>query len=1739
MRLLPILTIFFLLFACVSTAVAEEEDQLGYLNRLWTDYTYGNLIDDLNGTTQEAVTDISISELTAPVESENITALTTNDGVNLTITNDTHKITILDNSEYKYIKPVAILYSDVEPYLRDDNSVLMVHESDETGEVDATWIQYVNNSSGYAIFSDLPFSTVTIYPHANPLANSNFENWTSYSQGKNPDLWVNGSAGEIHGMNRSTDAASGNYSFSITSNTAYSMDGHVTQEYTPGVQVNLNTYAVKVKNINCTQGKLVLNGYNGVGDTYHNIYLANNYSNWTYVQFTVPYTLTWYGAMSIYTEGVNTGGTVLVDCVELTNSTAKTATETSDSTHYYQNYSYTPAEVYSPITLTSNYNSTNFTNWTNITSVTAKIDGTTRNTSRSNNTFYVDASGLSVASHAVNITITYTPASTPAVIYASSQSFGINTTSALTDYQLKTVLNNTTGVSTGSVIYTNGTTQADWDDIKFNLTVNDVDQNINCPYWLDPSLQTASSIPVFVKIPSIYANNTTGIKILYGNATTTTALSNGSAVFDFYDGFDEATLNSTSWLSPTSNYTVANGKLTIWSTVNRIIGKYAINTGTQVVMWSGNSTIANTHGSGITNVSSTTQSGTDRWQGHLASSPMAVYAYNGGTGGSTAMSPTTNMAANSFYTFEMRKTGSVLYGSIQNSTFSSSGSNSNSYVTAENVGYFYGTSLTNGHYMTYDYVAVRKYAAVEPTFRTLAPPVSAPVASFTKNNTGSNIPFGTAFTDSSTNTPTSWSWNFGDGTANSTEQNPTHQYTTAGTHIVILTAINAGGSHSTSQTITALPAKPVAGFTGNTTSGNYPLSVAFTDSSTNTPTSWAWSWGDGTANGTTQNPTHTYTTAGTYTVTLTATNAGGSGGYTRTNYITVGTPNPVANFTANATSGAVPKTIAFTDSTTNSPTSWAWSFGDGTNSTSQNPTHTYSSAGVYTVILTATNAGGSNAKTRTNYITISTSSVNSQTQAAIIQMQVACENSNITPQWNYAEQLSDNRGITFGFIGFTTGTYDGNILIKYYTTLNATNSLAEYIPALDTIDAGAHNYNDGDSNPSVVGLTGFIADVEACSDPLFKQAQVYEMEQMYWQPALAIYNNIGARNAITMSLLYDASIRMGADGAEAFADSATAYLGGTPGTGINETVWDNRFLVYYLSAIQSEDGTDEDRVAAYTRIINSGNLNLTTPYQYTVYGDTFTITGDLGFTITSATVAPVASFTKSASSGTAPLTVTFTDTSTNATSWAWNFGDGTANSTSQHPSHQFTTAGTRTVTLTATNDIGSSSTTQTVTVGAAAPTASFAGNRTSGSYPLAILFTDSSAGSPTSWAYNFGDGSANSTSQNPVHVYSAAGTYTVIMTATSAAGSGSLTRTNYITITTPAPVASFTKSSGSGSVPITITFTDTSTNSPTAYEWDFGDGSANNTMANPSHQYTVAGTYIVTLTVTNSGGSSTTTQSVTTSMVAPVANFGADHTSGQKPFVVHFSDTSSGVPTSWAWNFGNGQTSTAQNPTNTYSDAGTYTVTLTATNAGGSDAETKTGYITVSSSGVISLISQFSTNHIYGGIPLVVNFTDTSMGTPTGYMWYFGDSNTSQLQSPQHTYYMEGTYTVTLVVSKGSDTSTSSKTITVKNGSLAPENYSQYMSKIFQPNMTSFDFRVNIYNFYNGFVGDVLMCFLILCIPLLTQYIRQGSAVVATTEYLVSGGIMAVLIPAMFQGMFMWFTLLAGAAIIYKMFISD
>jgi len=332
--------------------------------------------------------------------------------------------------------------------------------------------------------------------------------------------------------------------------------------------------------------------------------------------------------------------------------------------------------------------------------------------------------------------------------------------------------------------------------------------------------------------------------------------------------------------------------------------------------------------------------------------------------------------------------------------------------------------------------------------------------------------------------------------------------------------------------------------------------------------------------------------------------------------------------------------------------------------------------------------------------------------------------------------------------------------------------------------------------------------------------------------------------------------------------------------------------------------------------------------------------------------------------------------------------------------------------------------------GVPVPTAAFNATPTSCCAPLEVNFTDQSTGNPTSWAWDFGDGNT-STDQHPSHTYNDPGIYTVSLNVTNACGWDDETKENYITVG-GLPTADFEADKISCCAPLSVNFTDLSdpnNKEITSWAWDFGDGNTS-TDQHPSHTYNDPGIYTVSLNVTNAcGWDDETKENYITVGGLPTADFEADKISCCAPLSVNFTDLSdpnNKEITSWAWDFGDGNTSTDQHPSHTYNDPGIYTVSLNVTNACGWDVETKENYITVG--GLPS--ADFNATPTNGCAPLRVNFTDLSDGNGKeiiSWSWDFGDGGTSTSQNPSHTYTDPGTYTVSLNVSNGCGSDTEAK----------------------------------------------------------------------------------------------------------------
>jgi len=251
---------------------------------------------------------------------------------------------------------------------------------------------------------------------------------------------------------------------------------------------------------------------------------------------------------------------------------------------------------------------------------------------------------------------------------------------------------------------------------------------------------------------------------------------------------------------------------------------------------------------------------------------------------------------------------------------------------------------------------------------------AALIPSFTPTGTiDIDYPNAVLFTDTSTGAPTSWVWNAtnvsGDGIERTfnTSQHATFFSTYVGNYLISLNATSITESNISAQTTwvnvnsTLNAMYTPFGFT----TVWLPNGITFTDTSTGSPTSWLWDFGDGFTS-TDQNAVHVWGTHGVYRVNFTAYT--GPISATNSSFVEISTSDFMA--IPNYTFGDTPATVTFTDQSDNA-TAWAWNFGDGVGSVLQNPVHSYTHYGVYTVVLTASNIDGGATTTKTDYITIS------------------------------------------------------------------------------------------------------------------------------------------------------------------------------------------------------------------------------------------------------------------------------------------------------------------------------------------------------------------------------------------------------------------------------------------------------------------------------------------------------------------------------------------------------------------------------------------------------------------------------------------------------------------------------------------------------------------------------------------------------------------------------------------------
>lgn len=898
--------------------------------------------------------------------------------------------------------------------------------------------------------------------------------------------------------------------------------------------------------------------------------------------------------------------------------------------------------------------------------------------------------------------------------------------------------------------------------------------------------------------------------------------------------------------------------------------------------------------------------------------------------------------------------------------------------------------------------------------------LSSPVANFSADNqVACAPPLDVNFSNLSTGNGTlTYEWLLGDGSTSS-NPNPSNTYTEERRYDVTLIVNDDSGCPDT------LVREDFVGLTSMTAGFTYalngcgPSSVSFTDTSGPKPNQWSWSFPGATPSSSTrQNPTANYPTSGTKQISLTATNEAGC--QETIVFDLEINPAPVSIFSADDTYSCESEfEVNFIDFSSNA-VSWEWDFGDGDTSMRQSPSHTFEGTGEYTVSLTTYNEDGcSHNQTFNRFIEIFEPVANFtyDVNRGCIPLEVQFNSNSVSKSF---EAIEDYEWIFEGANSVSSNT-DRNPLVEYNSidsfdvTLIITNSsgCTDTVYGIDTIMAGDVPVIDFDSDPTntcadsiiefthltvggnyffwdfgdngtselenpshIYSDTGFfdiqlIVGNNGCFDTLIKENEIYIL------PPIALWNSSFDCDKPFEFNFTDRSI----DAEEwhwDFGDGDTSIL-------------QNPTHVYDTS------GFVRVRLTVKNGACENDQLGLI-------------ILAD-----------PQADFDVDSTEACLPMDPGFNDLSTDAVQWTWVISD-TLTLNGQEPSHDFDYPGIYDVKLIVTGAnacMDSIEKADYFKVNGAY--VDFRADTTFGCTPFTGQFEDMSIAPDgiAAWDWSVGDGTSYS-DQDPSHTYDLLGSYTVNLEVEDNNGCISSER-KIAYMTSSSPSINITSDDMQECPGLEVLFTKTAFGH-TALEWDFGDGLQSNDDT-PAHIFTEEGVFKVFLTGTNIFGCQATDSTTVTVSYPNIEIITTDSTTADcpsPPVVIQFQAGGDATNSfgSWLWDFGDGNSSTFQNPFTSYSSAGDFDVSLTYTTPGGcTDSVVYDDFVSINGpSGTIDFPDTADC------APLEVQFIANAVNTDN-YSWDFGDGTVVSFTTQdtiKHTYLSRGERRPQLILHRGS-----------------------------------------------------------------------------------------------------------------------
>ncbi|MFN8323250.1 MAG: PKD domain-containing protein [Chitinophagales bacterium] len=901
--------------------------------------------------------------------------------------------------------------------------------------------------------------------------------------------------------------------------------------------------------------------------------------------------------------------------------------------------------------------------------------------------------------------------------------------------------------------------------------------------------------------------------------------------------------------------------------------------------------------------------------------------------------------------------------------------------------------------------------------------VGSDTAGFTFSNSCEGTP--TVFTNTSKIIPNAlytWQWDFGDG-GTSGLASPQHQYAAGGTYQVKLKFVSpAGCSDSITQPVT-IYAKPVAAIIVNRVCNDSVLTPVNNSTISSGSMTFAWNFGDGSPISTAQYPTHEYALSGGYNISLTVTSGPGCfDTISRPNNINIGADVQFAG--VNVCLGAATQ---FNDLTFNSSgsaiLSYNWDFGDGTTSNQLSPSHTYAADGSYLVTLLLDY--GSNC-----YDSVKHTVFVKPVPVADFTVADLCNNGTTLP--------ANTSSVSSGSLNLNWSFGDGTAIV--------------------TGNAPSHTYaQSGNYNIQLIAVSD-----SSCADTLTKPIRVIRGALInFTAPAVCAGASTTFTNQTTNP--YNTTIN---GYSWDFGDGASSSLQNTSHTYSTSGTFNAELKLDYgnncADSLTKVITINENPAASFTvsdvcngNVVipnNTSTVSTGTMTHSWLFGDgsaavtgmnpshSYAMSNTYSIQLITSTAAGCADTVSnpvliirgtlidfSAPAVCAGTSTTFTNQTTNPyntiiNGYSWDFGDG-ASSSLQNTSHTYSTSGTFNAELKL--DYGNNcadSLTKVISVNEN-PIASFTVADVCNGNVVTPNNTSTISAGTMNHSWLFGDGSAAVTGSNPSHQYAMSNTYSIQLITSTAAGCAD-TVSNPINVIRGAVIDFTVPAICEGTA---STFTDATSNpyntTITGFAWDFGDGTTS-VQQNTSHNYAAFGNYTVELKLNYGNNCWDSISKPITVNQNPSADFTSTIPCIGNNMQITDASTPVGSITAWAWNLGDGTTTSSQNGNHVYSAAGNYNVELIVTSSAGCK-DTVAKQVSV----LDKANAQFSAPDVclYNSTSFT-NTTNITTYPVNSFVWNFGDgTGTSTLTDPSYTYSSSGIYPVTIIANftNGcSDTST-------------------------------------------------------------------------------------------------------------------